>query len=249
VWSERIRDELIRDLMAQLELTRKPVAVRYAPEAGPSAETTTDGTLPACEAVRLASEGSVLRLGTDSSACALGPHFLRIGRPSAEDAGKAFEELLFSGDKASCFLEEVPGAQPVGVQTRGPLGNSLILSPLEAAQARPDVVLFVCNFEQACRLIALDSQDGQPGTVELRGAACYRAMTYPMVSGNLNVTLMNNAGRLRHGYRADDLLVSIPIARFERMLAGAARAGDPGGADIPDSLRALLRERCSGADN
>lgn len=245
VWREQVAE-----LIEQLDLKRKPVAVRYEQRTIPNPDAAAEN-LSACEAFLQASEGRFVRLSAANSSCSLGAYFLRLRTRSASNGAKAFEELLFDEEKANCFIEEVPPAQ-VSTGYRLPaIGDSLLLSPLETTEARPDLVLFICTFEQACKLIALDCHGAEaPAPMEMRGPICHRAITYPLVSGYLNVTLMSHASRRIHGYRADDLLVAASAERFERMLGNLAHlASGPPDIQIPDALRSLLHERCRATEN
>jgi uncharacterized protein (DUF169 family) len=113
---------------------------------------------------------------------------------------------------------------------------------MEKAEFEPDVVLFICNALQACRLVTLDSYDtGVPPRIEMSGATCHQAVAYPVVTGELNVSLMDYTSRKIRGYKPEELLVSIPYHRFhgvmrsiERCTAGRAKI------DIPESFRRFV---------
>ena len=121
------------------------------------------------------------------------------------------------------------------------LADHIVLAPIEKAEFRPDIVLFICNAEQACRLVSLDSYDtGIPPRIEMAGSTCHQAVAYPVVTGELNVSLMDYTSRHIRGYKAEDLLVSIPYHRFHGVIrsidhctAGQAKM------EIPESLRRL----------
>jgi uncharacterized protein (DUF169 family) len=235
--------------MHHLDLERRPVAVRY--ERSPGIAPRAARPMAACEAVLMASQGGAIRMGVGDSSCRLGPQALRLGEGSAEDRRPPLDAPPFDEEMGSCFIEEIPAVETGGTPPPPTLGDSVILAPLDGADARPDLVLLICNFEQACKLIALAGHEAEPlPRVEMRGASCYRAITYPLLSGNVNVTLMSRAGRRVHGYGAEDLLVSVPVERFERMLEALALlwGGQPN-VEIADRLRALLRDRCPGSDN
>jgi len=102
--------------------------------------------------------------------------------------------------------------------------------------------VFVCNAEQACRLVTLDSYDtGIPPRIEMSGATCHQAVAYPIVTGELNVSLMDYTSRRIPEYKPEDLLVSIPYHRFlgvmrsiDHCTAGRAKM------EIPESFRRLM---------
>jgi uncharacterized protein (DUF169 family) len=130
--------------------------------------------------------------------------------------------------------------------TQPPLGlaEHIILSPLKKAEFRPDVILFICNAEQACRLITLDTFDtGIPPKIEMCGSTCHQVVAYPVVTGEINVSLMDYTSRRIRGYQSEDLLVSIPYHRFYGVMrsikyctAGKAKF------EVPESFRRLIGE-------
>jgi uncharacterized protein (DUF169 family) len=227
-----------------------PVAVRYERNGrpGPGA---TEAKTSACVAFLQASEGRVLRMSVADFSCSLGPYCLGVGEASAASAQEAFEKVILDPERASCFVDAIPEALAPAGRLQPGFGDTVVFSPLDPEGTRPDLVVVICTFDQACKLIALDCHPGVgPVPMELRGTTCYRAVTYPLMAGYLNVTLMSNASRTLHGYRPDDVLVSVPAERFERMLGNlqsltTARVE----ADIPDALRTLFRDRCRQTDN
>ena len=122
------------------------------------------------------------------------------------------------------------------------LADHVIFSPLEKAEFRPDIVLFICNAHQACRLVTLSTYDtGIPPRIEMLGSTCQQAVAYPVVSGELNVSLMDYTSRGIKGYKPEDLLVSIPYHLFPGVMrsidhctAGRAKM------EIPASFRRIM---------
>jgi uncharacterized protein (DUF169 family) len=86
---------------------------------------------------------------------------------------------------------------------------------MDKAEFRPDFILFICNAEQACRLVTLDSYDtGIPPRIEMAGATCHQVEAYPVATGELNVSLWDYTSRHIRGYKPEELLASIPYHRF-----------------------------------
>jgi len=52
----------------------------------------------------------------------------------------------------------------------------------------------------------------------MAGSTCHQAVAYPVVTGELNVSLMDFTSRHIRGYKAEDLLVSIPYHRFHGVI-------------------------------
>lgn len=236
----------LAELVERLALQRQPVAVRYA-ESGPAEPA--DGAPEPCEALLRASQGETLILAGGTAGCALGTYYLGLGALSAEQGHRAFQDFVFDEKRSACFIDEVPGSERTSVPPPAKQGGVVILSPVADLETPPDVLLFVCEFEQACQLIALDAaESGGPTRMEMRGPTCHRAIGYPLVTGRLNVSLMSHVGRRLHGFRAGDLLVSVPGPRLLHMLERLVPGQWPG-IEIPAALRSMLQERCRGSEN
>jgi uncharacterized protein (DUF169 family) len=95
----------------------------------------------------------------------------------------------------------------------------VVLAPLDKAELRPDIVLFVCNAEQGCRLVQLDMYDtGIPPKLDMSGSTCHQVVDYPLMSGELNVSLMDYTSRRIKGYGPGDLLVAVPYHRLHGIM-------------------------------
>jgi uncharacterized protein (DUF169 family) len=236
----------LAELVERLGLQRQPVAVRYVQSA---AVQLGSGVPEACEALLRASQGETLILESGTAGCALGTYYLGLDGPAAEQGQPALEEVVVDEKRSACFIDEVPGAERTTVSPPAKRGCAVILSPVADLEAPPDVLLFICEFEQACQLIALDMPGSAgPPRMEMRGPTCHRAIGYPLVTGRLNVSLMSHVGRRLHGFAADDLLVSVPGARLLRMLDRTGRGEGPG-VRIPAALRSMLAKNCRGTEN
>ena len=225
-----------REIKEVLRVEGSPIAITYS--MGPPSNAT-PGKYRVCHAFLQARDGKVIDLTASTSACRGGTWHLGLGeRPKGEE-DKALKEFLVKGEKLYCSIAAFHRAQ--SLTTLPPLGlaEHVILSPMEKAEFEPDVVLFICNALQACRLVTLDSYDtGVPPKIEMCGSTCHQAVAYPVVTGELNVSLMDYTSRRIRGYKPEDLLVSIPYHRFhgvirslEHCTAGRAKM------EIPESFR------------
>ena len=226
----------IRELLG---LKGNAVAITYSMKP-PS--TSVDGKHRVCDAFLQARDGKVIDLTTSTSACSGGTWHLGLGERPKGEWDKALKEFLVDGEKLYCSIAAFHRAQALTVPPPLGLADHVILSPMDKAEFRPDVVLFICNAEQACRLVTLDSYDtGVPPRTEMSGSTCHQAVGYPIVTGELNVSLMDYTSRRIRGYRPEDLFVSIPYHRFhgvmrsiEHCTAGRAKM------EIPESFRRLV---------
>ncbi len=205
-----------KEITEVIGLTGSPVAVTYSMEA-PS--NVTKGKFRVCDALIKARNGKIIDLRKDNSSCGGGTWHLGLGERPKGEADKALKEFLVDGEKLFC---SIAGFHRAMVLCQAPplgLAEHVVLSPLEKAEFTPDVVVFICNAEQACRLVTLDGYDhGIPPKVEMAGATCHQVIAYPVVSGEMNVSLMDYTSRKIPGYKPEDLFVSIPYHRFHGVM-------------------------------
>jgi uncharacterized protein (DUF169 family) len=131
-------------------------------------------------------------------------------RPSDEIYG-LWENFLINGEKLFCSPASI--RRTMALTSPPPLGraNYVILSPLEKAELTPDLVVFLCNPEQACRLVTLATySEGRPPRLEMAGSTCHMVIAYPLVTGEINVSLMDYASRRYQDYRPTELFVTVP---------------------------------------
>ena len=231
--------EYSREIKSLLGLEGSPVAVTYSLYPPQQKD---DGNFRVCNAFLDVSRGKIIDLTAETSACSGGTWHLGLGeRPSGERA-KALKEFLTKGEKIYCDIAAFHRA--VNLTTPPPVGLSehVVMSPMEKAEFKPDLVLFICDAYTASRLVTLECfETGVPSKIDLSGATCHQAIGYPIVSGELNISLMDFTSRRIKGYKSSDLLVSIPYHRFHRVMrsiegctAGTAKF------EVPESFRRMV---------
>ena len=222
-----------------LGLKGSPVAITYSME--PPSKSV-GGEYRVCDAFLHSRDGKVIDLTASTSACSGGTWHLGLGERPKGEADKALKEFLVNGEKLYCSIATFHRAQTLTTSPPLGLAEHVVMSPMDKAEFRPDMVLFICNAEQACRLVTLDGYDtGIPPRLEMSGSTCHQAVAYPIISGELNVSLMDYTSRRIRGYTAADLIVSIPYHRFLGVMrsvphctAGRAKM------EIPESFRRLV---------
>ncbi len=222
-----------------LGLKGSPVAITYSMDPPSKASS---GKCRVCDAFLQARDGKVIDLTASSSACRGGTWHLGLGERPKGESEKAFKDFLVKGEKLYCSVAVLYRMQYLSSSPPLGLAEHVILGPMEKAEFEPDVVLFVCNAVQACRLVTLDSYDtGIPPKIEMSGSTCHQAVGYPVVTGELNVSLMDYTSRKIQGYKPEELLVSIPYHRFHGVMrsingctAGRAKM------EIPQSFRRFV---------
>ena len=230
---------ILKDL---LNLEFRPVAVSCRKE---PLLRSPDKKVRICRAILDAGKGEILQVAKENNACfGAGWHlgFYRMKDPKIRDMVRKFVvegEKLFSSyealDKLIEQMEEVPDNSD----------SYFILSPLEKAEFKPDIVIFICNAEGACRLLTLAIfPDGLMPKIKIGGPTCRLSIIYPLVSGELNLSFYDYTSRKTCNVEKDKLLISIPykkipqiIQSIDRCSAGRAKI------EFPQEFREFLQKR------
>lgn len=234
--------EYSKRLKEVLGLKGSPIAVSYSMVPASGAK---QGKYMVCQALPDARDGAIINLSKESCACPGGVWHLGLApRPSGE-MDKFLKKFLVEGEKLFCSIATFHRC--IALTTQPPLGLSeyVVLSPLEKAEIAPDLVVFLCNPEQACRLITLATYpDGIPPKTEIVGSACHMAIAYPIVSGELNISFLDYTARKYQNYKPDELFVSIPYHKMPGLMdsidlcsAGTAKV------ELPPGFEELISRR------
>ncbi len=223
-----------------LKLRGSPIAITYSMKPVSKAQR---GKYRVCDLLLRVRDGAIVNLSKGNSACPGGTWHLGLGPGPTGKADVALKKFLIDGEKIFCSLAVFQRTR--NFTTPPPLGLApyVVFYPLEKAELKPDLVLFICNPEQACRLVTLlIYNEGIPPKMEMAGATCHMAVAYPLVSGEMNVSLMDYTSRRIKGFRPEDLLVTLPyhklagiIESIDSCTAGTAKM------EFPSEFRRLVK--------
>jgi len=230
-----------KQLTEVLELKKAPVAVTYAdaPAAGASS-----GKCRVCGALSQASQGTTIDLTAENSTCAGGSLYLGLRQQPPEQA-RALREFLINGEKLLCSPAAIHRMRAMSkVQPPFGMANHVVFSPLHKAELCPDVTVFICSAGQAARLVHLAYYEmGLPMECDPTGALCRSVITYPLVTGMVNVSFGDITARRSEKMAGDELFVTFPftflrsaVASIGRCSAGTAKA------EMPAAMRQVIRE-------
>ncbi len=232
-WAERVTD--------LLGLETPPVAVTYVdtPPAGASTR-----KCRVCGALRAAAGGAVIDLSKENSTCPGGSLYLGL-TPQPPERARAVREFLIHGEKLlSCPAAIYRSSFLSKVEPPFELADHVVVSPLAQAEPRPDVVVFVCNPQQAARLVTLASYGtGEPMECDPTGALCKSVITYPLVTNRVNVSFGDITARRSEHYRDDELFLTLPYSHLRSAVDSieVSSAGTAKG-EIPAAMRRVLEE-------
>jgi len=203
------------------------------------------GKLRICRAILEAAEGACFKICKDNNACfGAGWHlgFHKIKDPKVLGMVKKFVvegEKLFSSyqalDNLIAQMPEVPDNSECYFE----------LSPLKISENEPELVVFVCTPETACRLLTLVTfDDGAMPKIKIGGPTCRMAIMYPLLTGEVNISFYDYTARKMCGVGKDKLLISIPYKRIagivnslDKCTAGSAKI------EYPQEFREFLKKR------
>jgi uncharacterized protein (DUF169 family) len=230
-----------RELTEVLGLKRAPVAVTYTdtPPAGAST-----GKCRVCSALSRASKGTITDLSADNSSCAGGSLYLGL-REQSPDQARTLREFLIQGEKLLSSPAAIYRSRAMAkVQPPFGLADHVIFSPLDKAELRPDVVVFICNAQQAARLVNLAYfETGLPMECDPTGALCRSVITYPLVTGKVNISFGDITARRGEKMADDELLITFPFVHLRSVVASVPKctAGTAQG-EIPPAMRRLMHQ-------
>lgn len=196
-----------KELVEVLGLGKTPVGVTYADELP-------DGVgVPkcrVCSALHRASEGSLIALGAENSACPGGSLFLGLREQDAADAER-LRDFLINGEKLVSCPASVYRLQKTGPQPPLGMARYAVFAPLAKMPLRPDVTVVFCDAAQAARLVSLAwYETGEALQCDPSGASCRSVITYPLVTGRFNVSFGDITERRSEKLPPGELYVSLP---------------------------------------
>ena len=228
----------VKTVAEALVLEKEPVGVKYTNE-DPGVEVE-EGGHTVCGAILRAAEGNVILLSEDSCACSGGKSHLGLIL-----RGEIPWKMLVEGEKLWADVKTaIRSNAEVEKIARPPYGLSkkIYLYPVGRGIFQPDLVLMLVNAEQASRLITLNQfWDGKTPSMEMRGSLCWSMITYPLVSGNFNLSVGDISARRMERWDPEILVASIPWERIRR-IAEAVELSTAGTAEPSEYFKRMTEK-------
>jgi uncharacterized protein (DUF169 family) len=181
-----------------------------------------------CKALKRAAEGDCFVIDEKVETCPGGSRYCGFTEIAGQQK-RRLQRFLTKGEKLTSSIVSFERMSKLTVQPPTGLADRLVICPLEKTTLRPDIVLFQCNPEQACRLITLDTYwDGISPQQQVIGALCHSSITYPIMTGCTNITMGDWTARKQQGFEPDILFLSVPYERMHNLIAAVPNcsAGD-----------------------
>ena len=192
-----------------------------------------------CKALKLAAEGESFVIDEAVSTCPGGSKDCGFTEVTTRQQKRRLQRFLTKGEKLTGSIVSFERMQKLTVEPPTGLSDRILICPLGQAEMRPDMVLFQCNAEQACRLIALDTYwDGLSPKQQVIGALCHTAISYTIMSGCTNLSTGDWTARHHQGFEPDIMFLSVPYERINNLISAIPHcsAGNAN-AKIPDEFQ------------
>jgi uncharacterized protein (DUF169 family) len=212
--------EAAREFEDSLELDSCLIGVKYSEESDPRGDT--ERKLAACEAIDVVRrEGVVVNLSSESCNCIGGKYYLGLAPVPREQIIRVVMDIhkMFASEQlARKFLDNV-------LPPRG-RGNFVVMAPFSEMSGEPDLVLSICNAEQANRIVSLLMYSGQQQfTYNLVSAGC-TSLANPLITGEIDMNFITDHARRRvPNFASYELILSMPLGKFKEALANIPHAG------------------------
>ena len=190
------------------------VGVKYTDEV--TVAKLAEGQYTVCDGILEAAGGKVIMLSKESCSCPGGRSIIGLS-----ESGEVPFKLLVEGEKLWCDVKtavrshiesEKIAKPPVGIASK------VYLYPISKDVFVPDLIIFLVNAEQVSRLITLAQfWDGKTPAFEMRGSLCWSIMTYPVVSGNFNVTAGDISARRMVRWDKNIMFASVPVEKIREI--------------------------------
>jgi uncharacterized protein (DUF169 family) len=196
------------------------IGVEYSEKPDPGGEA--ERKLAACEAMDVVrKEKVVVNLSAESCNCIGGKYYLGLAPVPREQIIRVVMDVhkMFASEQmAQKFLDNAP--PPKG------RGSFVVMAPLSDIAREPDLVLSICNANQANKIVSLLMYSGQqPFPYNLVSAGC-TSLANPLVTGEIDINFITDHARRRvPNFASDELIISMPFSKFQEALANIPHAG------------------------
>ena len=224
-----------------LDLQLSPIAVARLKE--PLLESF-DRKVRVCKAILHAGNGETLQISKENNLCFGAALHLGFHKPRDPKIMNMVKEFVVEGEKLFSSYEALDKMISQMGEVPDNSDSYFVLSPLEKAEFEPELVIFICDAQAACRLLTLAIfPDGVMPGIRVGGPTCRMIITYPLVTGEVNLSFYDYTARKMCNLEKDKLLIAIPYKRMPEIVdsidkcsAGRAKV------EYPQEFREFLQE-------
>lgn len=204
-----------------------------------------------CRAILDAGKGKAVEIGKNNNACFGAGWHLGFHKIRDEKIIGMIKKFVVEGEKLFCSYEALDNLLSQ-IEPPPDNGNSYFaLAPLEAAEFKPQLVIFICNAEAACRLLTLVTfLDGKMPAIKIGGPTCRMGIIYPLQSREVNISFYDYTARKICNVEKDKLLVSVPYELLPGLSESINKcSGGKAKVEYPAEFREFLQKRLTPSEN
>ncbi|MFH1641064.1 MAG: DUF169 domain-containing protein [Candidatus Omnitrophota bacterium] len=198
-----------------------------------------------CRAILDAGKGESLEVDKQNNACFGASWHLGFHKISDPKIIGLIKKFVVEGEKLFCSYEALDKLMSQLGDTPDNSGSSFLLAPLEKTEILPDLVIFICNAEAACRLLTLVTfLDGVMPKIKIGGPTCRMSIISPLLTQEVNLSFYDYTARKMCNVEKDKLIISIPYKKIPAIVDGIDKCS-AGKAKIeyPPEFRKFLQTR------
>lgn len=225
-----------------LNLEYSPVAINCLKEPVISS---LEKKLRICRAILDAGKGKTLQIDKQNNACFGAAWHLGFNKLEDKKVLEMIKKFVVEGEKLFCTYEALDKLISQMEDVPDNSNSYFLLSPMEQTEIKPELIIFICNAEGACRLLTLVTfLDGLMPKIKIGGPTCRMSIIYPLLTGEPNLSFYDYTARKICNVEKDKLIISIPykkisslIDSIDRCTAGRAKI------EYPVEFRQFLQKR------
>ncbi len=231
-WSEKLKKEL--------KLETDPIAVTFAGAPTPGTPPP-HGKVSVCQALKKASEGEPVAVTAETCGCPGGLVNLGLGQTPA--AGKEkLVDFLVNKEKVYCSRVAIHRSQQT-VKAPAGMASCVTFVPLSKTSSLPDVVAFVGKPGSLHHLLSFAGYwEGGSMKAELIGPACKTGITYPVVTGEIGMSLFDFGARRLAGFADEHLMITVPFHRLLSVMQALEKGIGREGAEDRETIERRIDE-------
>jgi len=200
-----------------------------------------------CRGILEAAKGKLIYLDKTNNACFGAAWHLGFHKIKDPEVIAMIKKFVVEGEKLFCSYEALDNLLS---QMQEPPDNSdscFLLCPLEKCENQPQLVIFIVNAEQACRLLTFVTFfEGLMPKIKIGGPTCRLSIIYPLLTQEVNISFYDYTSRKMCNLDKDKLIVSLPyklipkiVENIDKCSAGRAKI------EFPQEFREFLQKRMS----
>jgi uncharacterized protein (DUF169 family) len=198
-----------------------------------------------CRAILDAGKGEILQVDKVSNACFGASWHLGLQQIKAPKVINMIKKFVVEGEKLFCSYEALDKLVSQMEAVPDNANSYFVLAPLEKCEFKPELVIFICNAEAACRLLTFVTfLDGIMPKIKIGGPTCRMSIMYPLLTGEVNLSFYDYTARKMCNVEKDKLLITIPYNKIPKIIetidkcsAGRAKI------EYPQEFREFLQKR------